>query len=168
MPWCGSNFKSIIFKLIIQNKSFGTCCEIAPRWMPKNYIWIMNHKSTKVQVMAWYHQAMLTDLCHLIGHINCKNVTWASWCMNPWKLDPDNKVHGANMGPIRDRQDPGGPHVGPMNLAIWGLFSSLFRLTWTKKTWKPTVQAIFHWNINLSELRFWKVIFNLHDITFNH
>ena len=29
------------------------------------------------------------------------------------------KVHGANMGPIWGRQDPGGPHVGPMNLAIW-------------------------------------------------
>ena len=27
--------------------------------------------------------------------------------------------HGANMGPIWDRQDPGGPHVGPMNFAIW-------------------------------------------------
>ena len=26
---------------------------------------------------------------------------------------------GANMGPIWGRQDPGGPHVGPMNLAIW-------------------------------------------------
>ena len=23
------------------------------------------------------------------------------------------------MGPIWGRQDPGGPHVGPMNLAIW-------------------------------------------------
>ena len=33
---------------------------------------------------------------------------------------PDNKVHGANMGPIWGRQDPGGPHVGPMNFAIWG------------------------------------------------
>ena len=31
---------------------------------------------------------------------------------------PDSKVHGANMGPIWGRQDPGGPHVGPMNLAI--------------------------------------------------
>ena len=26
----------------------------------------------------------------------------------------DNKVHGANMGPIWVRQDPGGPHVGSM------------------------------------------------------
>ena len=31
---------------------------------------------------------------------------------------PVNKVHGANMGPIWGRQDPDGPHVGPMNLAI--------------------------------------------------
>ena len=32
---------------------------------------------------------------------------------------PDGKVHGANMGPIWGWQDPGRPHVGPMNLAIW-------------------------------------------------
>ena len=31
---------------------------------------------------------------------------------------PDNKVHGANMGPAWGRQDPGGPHDGPINLAI--------------------------------------------------
>ena len=34
---------------------------------------------------------------------------------------PDSKVHGANMGPIWGRQDPGGPHVGPMNFVIWFL-----------------------------------------------
>ena len=44
-----------------------------------------------------------------------------------WKMEsplraikyPDSKVHGANMGPIWGRQNPGGPHVGPMNFAIW-------------------------------------------------
>ena len=35
---------------------------------------------------------------------------------------PDSKIHGANMGPIWGRQDPGGPHVGPMNLAISDVF----------------------------------------------
>ena len=34
---------------------------------------------------------------------------------------PDSKVHGANVGPIWGRQDPGGPHVGPMNLALWDI-----------------------------------------------
>ena len=32
---------------------------------------------------------------------------------------PDSKVHGANMRPLWGREDPGGPHVGPMNFAIW-------------------------------------------------
>ena len=40
--------------------------------------------------------------------------------LNVEKIDPDSKVHGANMGPIWGQQDPGGPHVGPMNFAIWG------------------------------------------------
>ena len=33
------------------------------------------------------------------------------------KIVAESKVHGANMGPIWDWQDPGGPHVGPMNFA---------------------------------------------------
>ena len=32
--------------------------------------------------------------------------------------NPDSKVHGTNMGPIWGRQDPVGPHAGPMNFAI--------------------------------------------------
>ena len=51
---CGSNSKSIIFKLIIQNRSLGIWCEITLRWMPQN---LTNQKSTSVQVMAWCHQA---------------------------------------------------------------------------------------------------------------
>ena len=35
-------------------------------------------------------------------------------------MAPDSKVHGANMEPIWGQQGPGGPHVGPMNFAIWG------------------------------------------------
>ena len=31
---------------------------------------------------------------------------------------PDSKVHEAYMGPAWGRQDPGGPHFGPVNLAI--------------------------------------------------
>ena len=34
---------------------------------------------------------------------------------------PDSKVHGANMGPTWVLSAPGVPHVGPMDLAIWGI-----------------------------------------------
>ena len=39
---------------------------------------------------------------------------------------PDSRVHGANIGPIWGRRDPGGPHVGPMNFAIWVSFENSF------------------------------------------
>ena len=32
---------------------------------------------------------------------------------------PDSKVHGATVGPTWVLSAPDGPHVGPMNLAIW-------------------------------------------------
>ena len=43
-----------------------------------------------------------------------------------WKIsppdanNPDSKVHGANMGPIWGRQDPGGPHVGYLGTLLSG------------------------------------------------
>ena len=41
-------------------------------------------------------------------------------CTNTTKgAFPNSKVHGINIGPIWGRQDPGGPHVGPVNFAIW-------------------------------------------------
>ena len=42
---------------------------------------------------------------------------------------PDNKVHGTNMGPVWGRQDPGGPHVGPMNFAI----GDVHKVEWFEK-----------------------------------
>ena len=52
-----------------------------------------------------------------------KKLRW-HWSMKCFHMDdniPDSKVHGANMGSIWGRQDPGGPHVGPMSFAIWGV-----------------------------------------------
>ena len=42
---------------------------------------------------------------------------------------------GANMGSIWGQQDPGGPHVDPMNLAIWEVFymSDLWKLSWIQE-----------------------------------
>ena len=45
-------------------------------------------------------------------------------------IRPDNKVHGANMGPIWDRQDPGWTHIGPMNFVIWVSLANVSRLHW--------------------------------------
>ena len=44
----GNKFKSVIFKLVTQNSSLGTCCSIALRCMPQN---LTNEKSAVVQVI---------------------------------------------------------------------------------------------------------------------
>ena len=67
---CGSYFKSIHFRLVIQNDSLGSGCHSALRWMSQN---LTNEKSALVQVMAWcfhFRQQAITwastdpDLCH--------------------------------------------------------------------------------------------------------
>ena len=45
----------------------------------------------------------------------------------------DSKVHGASMGPIWGRQGPGGPHIGPMNFAIWADYESVsLSISWKR------------------------------------
>ena len=58
---------------------------------------------------------------------------------------PDSKVHGANMGPIWGRQDPGEPHVGPMNFAIWDLFSHSPRGYFTGSGTIAPMPVKWHW-----------------------
>ena len=68
-----------------------------------------------------------TTPCHVCGAFCCSQ---SSSFMAPMAalvqevstrnyVFPNCKVYGANMGPTWGRQDPGGPHVGPINLAIW-------------------------------------------------
>ena len=57
---------------------------------------------------------------HDCAYFNIKLMVKVNKSYCGWYI-PDIKVHGANMGPILGRQDPGGPHVGPMDLAIWYL-----------------------------------------------
>ena len=72
---------------------------------------------------------------------------------------PDSKVHGANMGPIWGRQDPGGPHVGPMNSAIWGviLIQVTFRYFGKIVSWFVSKSIDFWHDIKLHSLVGWDI-----------
>ena len=39
----------------------------------------------------------------------------------------DSRVRGANMRPIWGWQDPGGPHVVPMNFVIWAEYRDIHK-----------------------------------------
>ena len=55
---------------------------------------------------------------------SCKNIQCSRWWWHFLFSDvdaidpPDNKVHGANMGPTWVLSAPDGPHVGPVNLVF--------------------------------------------------
>ena len=80
--------------------------------------------------VAWLHawglvvmclKLMLLCFCRWDSQISCEQVKHMK---SPYGepgpyFNSDSKFHGANMGPIWGRQDPGGAHVGPMNFAIW-------------------------------------------------
>ena len=71
-------------------------------------IWKGRRKTT-----AWQPAGRFNTRCVCVCYDNI---------FQKFQSHPDSKVHGANMGPIWGRQDPGGPHVGPLNLAIWARY----------------------------------------------
>ena len=111
------------------------------RWIPRTkasdaelwcFLYLRLKKPLSKQSLGWWVETLLRPLwrhCNATHtgrgtvprtvlqieqvNANCKNIT------------PHNKVHGANMGPIWGRRDPGGPHVGPMSFASWHTFPDL-------------------------------------------
>ena len=77
--------------------------------MPDDILALPVTRSSESTTSAVYDRLGGLERFHLTG-IGIPNV----------KINyPDSKVRGANTGPIWGQQDPGGPHVGPMNFVIW-------------------------------------------------
>ena len=86
----------------------------------------MTYQNMPFHAVSWH----ACNKCKHVYHSNAKRISprYVTSVAQIYDLNrrdeyskhyPDSKVHGANMGPIWSRQDPGGPHVGPTNLAIW-------------------------------------------------
>ena len=85
-------------------------------WYIQLYNWLL---FCGIKLSAWYYSKLppkITMSGKMWWHMH-----WETAERIPWKfIDyPDSKVHETNMGPTWGRQDPGGPHVGHVNLAIW-------------------------------------------------
>ena len=90
-------------------------------WQPQN-LW----RTAKHQLLKWWtmiHSLVNWLFVFVISTLWTKLV-WTimrllSFGPDEHRKHPDSKVHRANMGPIWGQPDPAGPHVGPMNFAIW-------------------------------------------------
>ena len=75
-----------------------------------------------IQLQAIHHIEAMSALCNLpknrIETSGKRNISTGETVINPLALNPDSKIHGANMGPTWVLSAPDGPHVGPMHLAI--------------------------------------------------
>ena len=118
-----------------------TCGTVVPRrWTCLSVIQPAVLHYILVQIMAWHRKCCLQNVGHFYSGFNV--LIWIhveesqGWLLYIQRImqkrsqsstqpNPDSKVHGANMGPIWGRQDLGGPHVGPMNFAIWEAMSLL-------------------------------------------
>ena len=81
----------------------GWCCLVCWRCTVHNWLCVGRQTGFILPVIAWWWHKSIRKLFVCI---------------------PDSKVYGAYMGPTLGRQDPGGPHVGPMILAIWDVDTS--------------------------------------------
>ena len=87
----------------------------------------LSEKNENKDVQSIYAHACFHDYLLSVLNISmCYIHPYYPWLpSSTWANFPDSKVHGANMGPIWGRQDPGGPHVGPMNFAIWVIMAQV-------------------------------------------
>ena len=107
-----------IFHKIKQLNTFKTRCisvAVYVRALSENPL---QHANLEVLPLSKGHQLQwLTSLVvkHMWQHLQLSGATGFKLCYQHY---PDSRVHGPTRGPS-GRQDPGGPHVGPMNFAIW-------------------------------------------------
>ena len=84
---------------------------------------------------------------------------------------PDNKIHGANMGPIRGRQDPDGPHVGPTNFVTWvlcnqvlsyfGVWLDIFTGTCYRYMDMSLLQRLMDWSLLSEQIGWlWRAVYS--------
>ena len=107
----------------------------AKMWRSRSRPIFQEGTSGKTVQGDWSQTCWIDSLYHSSDLINFWSRPAEFWPFpDAWLIDqlsrissPDSKVHGATMGPIWDRQDPDGPHVGPMNLAIWEINGSINR-----------------------------------------
>ena len=105
--------------------------------------------TTSVNSLFLFHIASSIRVMCYVVHLSKQQMVWSLQLSRCHRTIPDSKVHGANMGPIWGRQDPGGPHVGHMNLAIWD-DSSDAQILWPEH--RLNQQCSFHSCILLIEI----------------
>ena len=118
-------------KRFIHDNASENVCEMGAilsrgRWV--NNIIAIN--SLNIPFYIWYFaNSSLSCICYVPILVKLYSSNTNKKEVGPRLSIPESKVHWANVGSTWDWQDPGGPHVDHMNLAIWDIFSEI-RYKW--------------------------------------
>ena len=110
------------------------------------------HDSSITFALSWAYMSSVVawlPFLSLQSTLSLHNEAGTKW------LIPDSKVHGANMGPIWGRQDPGGPHVVPMNFAIWVLCGTHLDFIYLNEKFKRNLFLSVQSSVNQHWYREW-------------
>ena len=100
----------------------GAYYDVTLMWRPGTWRW--NLRVPDLQIICWLDfKIEQQNSSPTIDH----QMIWTIGFIMSHQV-PDSKVYGANMGPIWDRQDPGGPHDGPINIAVWDIITNVIKL----------------------------------------
>ena len=104
--------------VIVQSANATSVIQV-PHWKP---IYHISNVSHDYMSGVWWHAARDRQSSNISPCILDRSIwiTIAGDLLNSNQHGPDNKVHGANMGPTWVLSAPDGPHVGPMNLSFRG------------------------------------------------
>ena len=127
--WINSNgaFYCLWFTLhTVASKGFNKLCIFCGKGFPNLYWWLCSDLMILQDLTNGLIFFTRCHICFIFGPYNSfdffMNINQRGWrCAYFCEKVPDSKVHGANMRPIWGRQDPGGPHVCPMNFVVWEL-----------------------------------------------
>ena len=108
----GRNYITFVFKIHLVNMHMGRAllCNL----VIKDQLMLPISFSATLHRLAWVDSLALLTIKQLEKNI----VTYNLGSSNTRDTTPERKVHGANMGPIWGRQDPGRHHEIIMNMKL--------------------------------------------------
>ena len=118
-----SKLRTVFANIATASRAEINTCRLSIR-IHFNACWIpTNVKIDACDKPNWYFKKMLQGFRSTEAIKGYRELwTFEMFAISPgWLYSPDSKIHGAHMGPTWVLSAPGGPHVGPTNLAIWEL-----------------------------------------------
>ena len=103
-----------------------------PSWDTEVCTLIKSKCQSLLEFLPLHHPCTWNSYTHPLGNWIC---IYLHHCDTDW-YNPDSKIHGTNVGHNWGHQDPDGPLVGHMNLAIWERWHKGLILISTKMYYK--------------------------------